>query len=304
VSGSGTVGGTLVASTVNSANGYQIGATSVFRVNSYGLFLGSSAGVNVTGTSNVFVGVQAGQYGTTGGGNTYVGQSAGTSNQAGSNNTFIGSSSGIQHNGGSYNTFVGSSSGQSTGSGIYNTYIGYLAGRYNTGNYNVYLGANAGSTPTAENNVMRLGSGVTSTYIAGIYGVNVSNGVPMYVASTGQVGSVGSSRTFKENIADMGETTGNLLKLRPVTFHYKKEYDSSDVRPLQYGLIAEEVAEVYPELVAYDADRNPYTVKYQFLAPMLLNEVQKQHAVIQEQKEKIEALEKRLERLEALIGLR
>jgi len=98
------------------------------------------------------------------------------------------------------------------------------------------------------------------------------------------------------------------MKLRPVTFLYKPEYDEGD-RTLQYGLIAEEVAKVYPELVAYDNDGRPYTVRYQYIATMLLNEVQKQYhraeaaaKVVQTQQQKIEELEQRLSRLESLIG--
>jgi hypothetical protein len=98
------------------------------------------------------------------------------------------------------------------------------------------------------------------------------------------------------------------MKLRPVTFRYKPEYDKGE-RTLQYGLIAEEVAGVYPDLVAYESDGKPYTVKYQYLTTMLLNEMQKQYhraeaeaVVITRQEEKIDALEQRLSRLEALLG--
>ena len=120
----------------------------------------------------------------------------------------------------------------------------------------------------------------------------------------------------------MGDSTNALMKLRPVTFLYKPEYDKGP-RTLQYGLIAEEVAEVYPDLVAYEPDGKPYTVKYQYLTTMLLNEMQKQYhraeaeaVVITQQEDKIDAqqqqieslqkqndeFQKRLSRLEALIG--
>jgi hypothetical protein len=105
----------------------------------------------------------------------------------------------------------------------------------------------------------------------------------------------------------MGDSTNGLMKLRPVTFFYKPEYDKGE-HTLQYGLIAEEVAKVYPELVADDQDGQPYTVRYQYLATMLLNEVQKQYhraeaeaKVITEQEQKIEDLEQRLSRLERLV---
>ncbi len=112
----------------------------------------------------------------------------------------------------------------------------------------------------------------------------------------------------------MGDSCSRLFQLRPVTFFYKPQYDDGS-HLLQYGLIAEEVAKVYPELVAYDQDGAPYTVKYQYLAPMLLNELQKQHAVvatqqdviktqqeqIQTQGQQIADLQQRLSRLESLI---
>ena len=107
----------------------------------------------------------------------------------------------------------------------------------------------------------------------------------------------------------MGDSTNALMKLRPVTFLYKPEYAKGD-RTLQYGLIAEEVAKVYPELVAYDNDGQPYRVRYQYITTMLLNEVQKQYRraeaeakVITSQEDKIEQLEQRLTRLEDLSRL-
>ncbi len=133
----------------------------------------------------------------------------------------------------------------------------------------------------------------------------------MFVDSNGQLGTTVSSRRFKEQIANMGESSSRLFQLRPVTFFYKPQYDDGS-HTLQYGLIAEEVAKVYPDMVAYDKDGAPYTVKYQYLAPMLLNELQKQHAVVAEQQEQIKSLQgelqqereefqQRLSRLEALV---
>jgi trimeric autotransporter adhesin len=124
-----------------------------------------------------------------------------------------------------------------------------------------------------------------------------------------------SSRRFKERIDDMADSSSSLFQLRPVTFFYKPQYDDGS-HSLQYGLIAEEVAKVYPDMVAYDKDGQPYTVKYQYLAPMLLNELQRQHTVvaaqqdmIKTQQEQIQFLQQRntefqqrLSRLEAMIG--
>lgn len=116
-----------------------------------------------------------------------------------------------------------------------------------------------------------------------------------------QSGTSASSRRFKEDIRDMENATDNLSRLRPVSFYYKPEYDDSKNRTLQYGLIAEEVAAIYPELVIYDKDGQPSTVNYQLLAPMLLNEVQKQQKVIAGQQEQISNLQQQLDRLAALV---
>jgi hypothetical protein len=109
----------------------------------------------------------------------------------------------------------------------------------------------------------------------------VGNAIPVMIDSTtGQLGTVSSSRRYKEDIHDMGGASEGLMRLRPVTFRYKKPFDDGS-KPIQYGLIAEEVAQVYPDLVARSADGQIETVKYQLLDPMLLNEVQRQHAEAQ-----------------------
>jgi hypothetical protein len=125
--------------------------------------------------------------------------------------------------------------------------------------------------------------------------------VAVYVASDGRLGTVLSSRRFKEQITDMGDTSSKLLQLHPVNFFYKPEYDDGS-HMLQYGLIAEEVADVYPEMVARDKDGQILSVKYQSLAPMLLNEAQKHDARIQQLEEQNQKLEERLAALEALLS--
>ena len=120
------------------------------------------------------------------------------------------------------------------------------------------------------------------------------------MSSFGQPGVASSSRRFKEDIQDIGDATDNLMRLRPVTYRYKLPFEDGS-QPIQYGLIAEEVTEVYPELVARSADGQVETVKYQLLDSMLLNELQKQNATITAQKEKIQSLEERLARLESLL---
>jgi hypothetical protein len=122
--------------------------------------------------------------------------------------------------------------------------------------------------------------------------------LPVLVTSTGQLGVSLSSRRYKEDIQDMGDTSSGLLRLRPVTFRYKKPLNDGS-QPLQYGLIAEEVAVVYPDLVARSADGQIETVKYQVLDSMLVNELQKQYTTISAQEQQIRSLEERLAKLEA-----
>lgn len=156
-----------------------------------------------------------------------------------------------------------------------------------------------------ESYVTRIGNQgtQTSTYIAGIYGATASGGTAVYVNSAGQLGTATSSRRFKEDIQDMADATDGLMKLRPATFHYKKEYDDGS-HLLQYGLVAEEVAEVYPGLVNYGRDGKVNTVYYQFVNAMLLNEVQKQHRKMEAQETEITALKSRLAAIEATLKSR
>ena len=110
------------------------------------------------------------------------------------------------------------------------------------------------------------------------------------IDSAGQLGTVSSSRRFKEDIADMGDSSRGLMDLRPVTYRYKQPFADGS-KPIQYGLIAEEVAEVYPDLVAHSVDGQIETVKYQVLDSMLLNEIQRQQAQIRKLEERLAKLE-------------
>ena len=168
--------------------------------------------------------------------------------------------------------------------GLSNIAIGVSAGQnLTTGNNNIDIG-NTGVA--AESATIRLGTAGTHTkaFIAGIRGVTTGSvtGIPVLIDINGQLGTTSSSRRFKDNIADMAESSSELMKLRPVTFHYKTDQDPAG-RTLQYGLIAEEVAAVNPGLVVRSADGQIETVLYQFLPPMLLNESQKQQRTIQAQ---------------------
>jgi len=135
----------------------------------------------------------------------------------------------------------------------------------------------------------------SSLFAAGVRGVTTANNnaIPVVIDSSGQLGTVNSSRRFKEDIREMGDASRGLMRLRPVTFRYRKPFaDGSE--PIQYGLIAEEVAEVYPDLVAHSADGQIETVKYQVLDAMLLNEVQRQQKQIRDLQEQIRKLERAL----------
>ncbi len=296
-------------------------------------FSGYAAGHdNTSGTWNTFYGWRAGYSNTTGNENTFYGTDAGFYNTTGVSNTFSGTDAGWNNTSGYYNTFYGNAAGSSNTSGHDNTFYGFQAGYFNTGTGNTFYGTNAGGNnttgnndiyignlacpyPCSESSTIRIGGDVgtgygtqTAAYIAGIYGTTASGSVPVYINSNGQLGTSASSLRFKEQVRDMGDNTNALMKLRPVTFLYKSEYDKGE-RTLQYGLIAEEVAKVYPELVAYDNVGQPYSVRYQHITTMLLNELQKQYhraeaeaKVMTAQQQKIDELEQRLSRLETLIG--
>ena len=175
------------------------------------------------------------------------------------------------------------------------------------GFYNIHIG-NSGDS--ADSNTIRIGNSFNHSraFVAGIRGsaTGVANAIPVLVDSLGQLGTASSSRRFKDNISDMDAASSALMQLRPVTFHYKSDQNPAG-RSLQYGLIAEEVAAVYPGLVAYSADGQIETVMYQHLPPMLLNEVQKQQRVINaqavelaQQRDRIATLEQQAARMEML----
>ena len=284
----------------NTFSGYLSGSsnTTGYANAFYGGFSGSS---NTTGFQNTFVGAIAGLRNTTGAANTFYGYQTGTSNTTGLANTFSGWQAGYSNTTGSDNTFSGGNAGINNATGSDNTFLGLNAGLNNTtGSSDIYIG-NEGPTSGTESNTIRIGGNPlygpqTAAYILGIYGSTSSGGIPVYVNSNGQLGTSSSSLRFKEQVRDMGDSSNALMKLRPVTFLYKPEYANGE-RTLQYGLIAEEVAKVYPDLVAYDNDGKPYTVRYQYLATMLLNEVQKQYHHTEAQAELIKAQQREIEDL-------
>jgi hypothetical protein len=139
-----------------------------------------------------------------------------------------------------------------------------------------------------------------ATYVAGIYGVATgAAGTAVVVDANGQLGTVSSSIRYKEDVQPMDGASERLLQLRPVTFRYKKPTAAGE-KPVQYGLIAEEVALVFPELVVRDKNGQPETVAYHLLASLLLNELQKDHARLDEQKQQIALLQAQAAEVDSL----
>ncbi|MGH9777053.1 MAG: tail fiber domain-containing protein, partial [Candidatus Acidiferrales bacterium] len=175
--------------------------------------------------------------------------------------------------------------------------IGFLAGSNATsGSVNIYIG-HAGVA--AESNKIRIGvQGVQNgTFIAGISGTAVV-GSGVLVTGAGQLGVAASTRRVKEDIHEMGEASATLLRLRPVTFRYRLAMADGS-KPLQYGLIAEEVAEVMPELVVYDEEGRPQTVQYHVLPTLLLNELQRQRVEVDQLRAQLEQQRAELAELRA-----
>lgn len=239
---------------------------------------------NSSGISNTATGSQSLAKNDTGIRNTASGAFALSSNTTGHYNTATGAFALKFSSTGSANTAVGLSALErldllAAAGGSYNIAVGKDAGYFlEAGDNNIFIG-NEGPDPN-ESNTVRIGNSTdhTRTFIAGIHGVttDMSPAIQVLIDSDGQLGTVSSSRRFKRDIQDMGETSGRLLDLRPVTFRFsRKAKDGS--QPLQFGLIAEEVAEVLPELVTFNAQGEPETVLYHLLSSMLLNELQKQH---------------------------
>ena len=236
--------------------------------------------------------------------NTASGFSALYSNQTGDNNTAAGYESLYFNSAGSNNTASGYQALYANKAGSDNTALGEEALRSGTGNNNIAVGYEAGSNlKTGANNIeignkglavdhnmIRIGvEGLQAkTFIAGIYETSVG-GSPVMVNSSGQLGVVVSSERFKTDIVPMGSGSAKLKVLRPVEFHLKTDPHGA----VQYGLIAEEVAKVYPELAIRDETGRIDGVRYDELAPMLLNEMQEQQKVMAAQSAKIAAQDQR-----------
>jgi hypothetical protein len=235
---------------------------------------------NTTGDNNTATGFEALTSNTTGTRNTATGFEALTSNTTGTQNTAIGLGALTSNTTGDNNTANGADALNNNTTGGGNTVLGFAAGsNLTTGSNNIDIG-NQGVA--AEANTIRIGTGGTQTnaYMAGIYNATVAKGLTVVVDSTGHLGTKGSSERFKDAIKPMDKASEAILALKPVTFHYKKEIDPEGVP--QFGLVAEQVEKVNPDLVARDADGKIYTVRYDAVNAMLLNEFLKEHRTVQE----------------------
>jgi hypothetical protein len=292
---------TLASSATTDAFGDIVGYFSAGSVTptsgTYNVFIGPGAGnqgsSSSTGGDNVGLGRSAMAALTTGNLNTAAGWESALNLTTGADNVALGATALNLATGGTANVAVGARALYNLETGQSNIAIGYFAGEalLTSESNNLDIG---NSGVIGESGVIRIGDGnQTSTYIAGISGVTSSSGTAVYVNSSGQLGTTTSALRFKQDVEDMGETSQGLMRLRPVTFHYRPQYDDG-ARLLQFGLIAEEVAKVYPDLVQYDQKGQALAVRYQFVDAMLLNEVQRQHRAIEAQQAQIEELQRQL----------
>jgi trimeric autotransporter adhesin len=263
---------------------------------------------NDTGFSNTAVGTQAlfsntsgfsnsafgwgalASNGTFGNENTAIGYGALYRNTEGRDNTAIGWEALLGNINGVNNTALGVLALEGNGSGSSNTAIGTHALHLNTtGSFNIGLGASAGTGVVLADHVIAIGADgedvSNSCYIGQIWGATSSGGTAVYINSLGKLGTINSSRRFKDDIKPMDHASKALFALRPVIFRYKKEIDPAGRS--QFGLVAEDVEKVNPDLVVRDKEGKPYTVRYEQVNAMLLNEFLKEHRRVEEQARKV-----------------
>jgi hypothetical protein len=215
--------------------------------------------------------------------NTATGINALANNSEGSSNTAIGAGALFANNTGSNNTAIGGGALGANISGGANTAIGYGALTNSTGSNSIALGTNAGSNVTTAHDVICIGipgqNVSDSFYVGNVFETSIdADNLPVRIDVRGRLGTQPSSRRFKDDIKPTDKASQAILGLQPVTFHYK---DDSKCRP-EFGLIAEEVAQVDPNLVARDKEGKPYTVRYDQVNAMLLNEFLKEHKKVQQ----------------------
>jgi Chaperone of endosialidase len=261
-----------IITSANTAVGYQ-------ALGSYATgFMGTDLGTNTA------VGFQALGNATGGDGNCGFGYRSLYNNTGGRANTALGQGALLNNTTGGFNTAVGVGALASNTTGSSNTVIGFAALANSTGSNNTALGYQAGNGVTTASNVICIGSGGqnidNSCFMGNIAGVPLVGGAPVVVAQNGQLGTAASSRRFKTAIEPMDKASEALFSLNPVAFRYKKEIDPKGTR--QLGLVAEEVEKVNLDLVVRDKEGKPYSVRYDQVNAMLLNEFLKEHKKVQQ----------------------
>lgn len=301
----------LTSGTSNTALGFEALFSDTIGNNNTATGIGA-LGSNTTGSDNTANGFGALLFNTTGPNNTAVGFEVLFANTTGFENAAIGSRALFANTTGFHNTADGFFALSSNTIGNHNTAIGDDAlgnnttGSFNTtdgahamennssGSSNTVVGFSAGNNVTTASNVICIGSRVNganvsnSCYIGSIFGQPSAGGAAVFINSSGKLGTSASSRRFKEEIKPMEKTSEALFALKPVTFRYKKEIDSTGMH--QFGLVAEEVEKVDPDLVVHDQQGKPYTVRYEAVNAMLLNEFLKEHRTVQELRQEVAAL--------------
>ncbi len=258
---------------------------------------------DTSGQENTAVGHQAARLLTSGSSNTAVGASALYTGGAGGYNVAVGHGA-LDVSTGSANVGLGANTFGSLTTGSRNLAAGNLAGSSLTsGDDNIYL---LNSGVAAESATIRIGTSQTRVFMSGVRGVTTANNnaVAVVVDSAGQLGTVSSSAKTKFDIQDLpGDVTDAVSRLRPVSFRYKQPFADGST-PVQYGLIAEEVEQVLPELVAYDEHGDPATVKYHVLPSLLLAEVQRLQTALRAESSRTAALEAAVAELRATLAAR
>jgi Chaperone of endosialidase len=234
--------------------------------------------LNTDGAFNTATGGRALFSNTDGSNNTADGATALFNNTVGTDNTADGVSALTNNVSGNFNTAIGASALFNNTTGSNNIALGFLAGDNVTGDNNIDIGAEG---VAGDSNTIRIGTNQRGAFIAGIRGATTANvnAIPVLIDSAGQLGTLSSSRRFKKDIESMDKISEAILALKPVTFHYKN--DNTGTR--QFGLIAEDVAKVNPDLVVRDNNGEIYTVRYDAVNAMLLNEFLKEHKKVEQQ---------------------
>jgi hypothetical protein len=270
----------------NTAVGYH--AINIADDGSFNTATGAKALENNAGDKNTATGYSALFANNTGDDNTAIGDNALGANLTGNDNTAVGSGA-LQSNDAGGNTAVGRSALFSNTSGEDNIALGAHAGEnLTTGNFNIHIG-NPGIA--AETETIRIGDVQSTAYMAGIYGATNNSGIAVFIDSDGLLGTISSAARFKKEIKPMDQASEAILQLRPVTFHYKNDTKGTP----QFGSVAEDVAKVNPDLIVRDKEGEIYTVRYEAVNAMLLNEFLKEH-------KKVEQLEATISQLKSKVA--